>query len=97
MSIPWVKRFKLKKKVYTISQEIQTTGIHRLQKYRNINYRNTEEEKNKSKSVLKPSYGNTEIQMVPTGPRYPKGTLNSKVSKRYQKVQGIQRVPKGPR
>ena len=34
------------------------------------------------------------IQNLCKGPRYPKGTYRSKVSKRYLKVQGIQKVPK---
>ena len=32
-----------------------------------------------------------------TGPRYPKVTKRSKVSKMFLNVQGIQKVPKGPR
>ena len=37
------------------------------------------------------------IQKVPKGPRNPKGTYRSKVSKMYLKVQGIKKVPKVPR
>ena len=35
------------------------------------------------------------VKEVHIGQRYPKGTSRSKVSKRYLKVQGIQKVPKG--
>ena len=34
---------------------------------------------------------------VPKVPGYPKSTYGSKVSKRYLKVQAIQKLPKGPR
>ena len=37
------------------------------------------------------------MKKVPKGPMYTKGVLRSKVSKRCLKVQGIQKVPKGPR
>ena len=36
------------------------------------------------------------IQKVPKGQRYPKGTLRSKVFKRYLKVPGVQKILKGP-
>ena len=34
--------------------------------------------------------------MIPTGERYTKVKESSKVNKRYIKVQGVEKVPRGP-
>ena len=49
------------------------------------------EEYSMSLSLLYP------CKKVPKGPKHPKGTLRSKVLKKYLKVQGIRRVYEGPR